>query len=153
MWSTRTAKYTEQIADGRVTSVTVELIEGGATLHSRTITKEEYKRSQYNAFLSYYLSHILLIHSIVANVSSSAPKLAWNDFLQILNVFMLGNKQKQESDIARVFDILDQGRRRLYNRTISLADGLISPDELRAFLSILTDEVIFNLIKIEFICF
>lgn len=66
---------------------------------------------------------------------------------------MLGNNQEQESDIALAFDILDQGRRGLFSRTISLSDGLISPDELRAFVSILTDEVIFNLIKDEFICF
>lgn len=153
MWSTRTAKYTEQIVGGRVTSVTVELIEDDVTVHSRTITKQEYKGSQYNIFLSYHLCHILLIHTIVVNVSSSVPKLEWNDFLQILNVFMLGNNQKQESDIARAFDILDQGRRRLYNRTISLSDGLISSDELKAFLLILTDEVIFTQRKIEFICF
>ncbi|UJR34768.1 hypothetical protein I4U23_027547 [Adineta vaga] len=119
MWSIRTAKYKAQVVDGQITSVTVELIEDGATIHSRTITQEEYQR---------------------ASVSSSVPKLAWDDFLQVLQVFMLGNNQEQESDIARVFDILDQGRRGLYNRTSSLSDGLISPDELRAFLSILTDE-------------
>lgn len=45
MWSTRTAKYQEQIANDRVKSVTVELIEDGITVHSRTITKEEYKQS------------------------------------------------------------------------------------------------------------
>ncbi|CAF4172856.1 unnamed protein product, partial [Adineta steineri] len=75
-----------------------------------------------------------------AKVSSSAPKLAWDDFLQVLQVFMLGNHQEQELDIKRAFDILDQCSRGLYGRTVSLADGLISPDELRAFLSILTDE-------------
>ncbi|UJR18953.1 hypothetical protein I4U23_022082 [Adineta vaga] len=119
MWSIRTAKYKEQVTDGQITSVTVELIEDGVVIHSRTVTKQEYKR---------------------ANVSSSVPKLAWNEFIQVLQVFMLGNNQERESDIARAFDILDQGRRGLYNRTISLSDGLISPDELRAFFSILTDE-------------
>jgi len=152
IWSIGIAKYKEQIVNGHVTSVTVELIEDGVIVHSRTITEQEYKRSQYNLFLGYHLCNVLLIHSIVANVSSSAPKLAWNEFLQVLQVFVLGNDQEQESDIARAFDILDQGRRGLYGRTISLSDGLISPDELRAFLSILTDEVIFNLIKAEFIC-
>ena len=44
-WSVRTAKYTTQLADGDATSVTVELIEDGATIHSRTITKQEYRRS------------------------------------------------------------------------------------------------------------
>ncbi|CAF4348046.1 unnamed protein product, partial [Adineta steineri] len=53
---------------------------------------------------------------------------------------MLGNNQEQESNIAHAFDILDQGKRGLYNRTTRLSDGLISPDELRAFLSTLTDE-------------
>ena len=81
------------------------------------------------------------------SVTSSSPKLAWADFLQVLHVFMLGNQQEWESDITRAFDILDQGRRGLYARHINLRDGLISPDELRAFLSILTDEVIFNLMK------
>ncbi|CAF4153605.1 unnamed protein product [Adineta steineri] len=119
MWSIRTAKYKAQLTHGQITSVTVELIEDGVTIHSRTITQEEYQR---------------------ANVSSSAPKLAWDDFLQVLQVFMLGNNQERESDIARAFDILDQGKRGLYNRTTSLSDGLISPDELRAFLSTLTDE-------------
>ncbi|CAF1339324.1 unnamed protein product [Adineta steineri] len=108
-----------QITDGQITSVTVELIEGGVTIHSRTITQEEYQR---------------------ANVSSSVQKLAWDDFLQVLQVFMLGNNQEQESDIARAFDIFDRGKRGLYNRTTCLPDGLISPDELRAFLSTLTDE-------------
>ncbi len=60
---------------------------------------------------------------------------------------MLGNQQERESDIARAFDILDQGRRDLFQRRINLRDGLISPDELRAFLSILTDEVVFHLIR------
>ncbi|CAF4063805.1 unnamed protein product [Adineta steineri] len=119
MWSIRTAKYKAQITDGQITSVTVELIEDGVIIHSRTITQEEYQR---------------------ANVSSSVQKLAWDDFLQVLQVFMLGNNQEQESDIAHAFDILDQGKRGLYNRTTRLSDGLISPDELRAFLSTLTDE-------------
>ncbi|CAF1630417.1 unnamed protein product, partial [Adineta ricciae] len=118
-WSVRTAKYTTQLTDGYATSVTVELIEDGLVLHSRTITEQEYNN---------------------ATISSSVPKLPWNDFLQVLRVFMLGNNQERESDISRAFDILDQGRRGLYNRTINLSDGLISPDELRAFLSILTDE-------------
>jgi len=61
---------------------------------------------------------------------------------------MLGNYQDRESDIKRAFDILDQCSRGLYGRAVRLSDGLISPDELRAFLSILTDEVIFNLMKI-----
>ncbi len=143
MWSARTAKYKEQIANGRATSVTLELIEDGVTIHSRTITEQEYKRSQYHLFISSYLYNDLLIHSIVANVSSSASR--------VVKVFMLGNNQEHESDIARAFDILDQGKRGLYSRKINLSDGLISPDELRAFLSILTDEVIFNLIKVEFI--
>lgn len=94
----------------------------------------------------------MFIHYIVANVTSSAPKLPWVDFLQVLKVFMLGNNQDQESDLEYAFDILDQGKRGLYNRTISLSDGLISPDELRAFLSVLTDEVIFHSIKTGFIC-
>ena len=64
---------------------------------------------------------------------------------------MLGNQQERESDIARAFDILDQGRRGLYNRHIKRRDGLISPDELRAFLSILTDEVGFLFHKENFI--
>ncbi|CAF4392673.1 unnamed protein product, partial [Adineta steineri] len=126
MWSISTAKYKAQATDGPITSVTVELIEDGVTIHSRTITQEEYQR---------------------ANVSSSVPKLAWDDFLQVLQVFMLGNNQEQESDIAHAFKILDQGKRGLYNRTTRLSDGLISPDELRAFLSTLTDEVLFNLIE------
>ena len=147
MWSIRTAIYKAQIADDRITSVTVELLEDGVSVHFRTITEQEYKNGQSNLFLSYHLCNLLLIHSIVATVSSSAPKLAWNDFVQVLQVFMLGNNQERESDIKRAFDILDQGRRGLYNRTVGLSDGLISPDEIRAFLSILTDEVIFNLMK------
>ncbi|CAF1456067.1 unnamed protein product [Adineta ricciae] len=119
LWSRRVAKYREQVVDGRTTSVTLELLEDGATIYTRTITKQEYRRK---------------------DVTSSAPKLAWDDFLLVLQVFMLGNSQERESDIARAFDILDQGRRGLYNRTITLSDGQISPDELRAFLSILTDE-------------
>ena len=147
MWSIRTAKYKAQITDDRITSVTVELLEDGVSVHFRTITEQEYKNGQYNLFLSYHLCNLLLIHSIVANVSSSAQRLAWNDFLQVLQVFMLGNNQERESDIKHAFDILDQGSRVLYDRTVSLSDGLISPDELRAFLSILTDEVIFHLMK------
>lgn len=84
----------------------------------------------------------MLIYSILAHVSSSAPKLPWTDFILVLKVFMLGNNQEHESDIAGAFDILDQGRKGVFGRTIELSDGLISPDELRAFLSILTDEVI-----------
>ena len=147
MWSIRTAKYKAQITDDRITSVTVELLEDGVSVHFRTITEQEYKNGQYNLFLSYHPYNLLLIHSILANVSSSAPRLAWNDFLQVLQVFMLGNNQERESDIKHAFDILDQGSRVLYDRTVSLSDGLISPDELRAFLSILTDEVIFHLMK------
>lgn len=56
---------------------------------------------------------------------------------------MMGNNQERESDIQTAFDILDQGRRGVFGRTVNLSDGLISPDELRAFLSILTDEVKF----------
>lgn len=147
MWSIRTAIYETQVTDGRITSVTVELLEYGVSVHFRRITEQEYRNGQYNLFLSYHLCNLVLIHCIVATVSSSAPKLAWNDFLQVLQVFMLGNNQERESDIKWAFDILDQGRRDLYNRTVGLSDGLISPDELRAFLSILTDEVIFNLMK------
>ena len=79
--------------------------------------------------------------SSVAHVYSAAPKLSWSDFLRVLKVFMLGSNQERESDIQNAFDILDQGRKGVFGRTISLSDGLISPDELRAFLSILTDEV------------
>ncbi len=93
------------------------------------------------------MCNLLLIHSTVEFVTSSAPKLAWADFLQVLKVFVLGNQQERETDIARAFDILDQGRRGLFSRRINLRDGLISPDELRAFLSILTDEVVFYLIR------
>jgi hypothetical protein len=147
LWSTRTAKYKTQAVDDRVSSVSVELLEDGESVHFRTITEQEYKNGQCNLFLSYHLCNLLLIHSIVAKVSSSAPKLAWNDFLQVLQVFMYGNYQDRESDIKRAFDILDQCSRGLYGRTVRLSDGLISPDELRAFLSILTDEVIFNLME------
>lgn len=119
MWSSKIAKYKENYADGRVVGVTVELIEDGFTVHSRTISENEYNRTQ---------------------VYSSAPKLAWQDFLRVLKVFMLGNNQERESDIQNAFDILDQGRKGVFGRTINLSDGLISPDELRAFLSILTDE-------------
>lgn len=147
MWSTRTAKYKVQVVDGRTTSVSVELLEDGVSVHFRTITEQEYKNGQSNLFLSYHLCNLLLIHSIVATVSSSAPKLAWNDFVQVLQVFMLGNTQERELDIKRAFDILDQCSKGLYSRTVRLSDGLISPDEIRAFLSILTDEVIFNLMK------
>ncbi|UJR12292.1 hypothetical protein I4U23_016469 [Adineta vaga] len=141
MWSTRTAKYKVQMVNDRTTSVSVELLEDGVSVHSRTITEQEYKNGQYNLFLGYHLCNLLLIHSIAAKVSSSAPKLVWEDFLQVLQVFMLGNNQEQESDIKRAFDILDQCSRGLYGRTIRLSDGLISPDELRAFLAILTDEM------------
>ena len=87
----------------------------------------------------------------VAQVYSSAPKLAWSDFLRVLKVFMLGNSQERESDIQTAFDILDQGRKGVFGRTVSISDGLISPDELRAFLSILTDEVSSDRPKIRFI--
>lgn len=93
----------------------------------------------------------MLIQSIVARVSSTAPKLPWNDFLQVLQVFMLGSDQERESDIDRAFEILDQGKRGLFGRTVGLPDGLISADELRAFLAILTDEVLFILIEATFI--
>lgn len=119
MWSSKIAKYKENVADGRVVGVTVELVEDGFTVHSRTISENEYNRTQ---------------------VYSSAPKLAWSDFLRVLKVFMLGNSQERESDIQTAFDILDQGRKGVFGRTVSISDGLISPDELRAFLSILTDE-------------
>jgi hypothetical protein len=147
MWSTRISKYKENVVNGRVESVTVELIENGQTVHYLTIREHEYQTSQYTLPLSYHLCNLLLIHSTVVSFTSSAPKLAWTDFLQVLKVFMLGNQQERESDIPRAFDILDQGRRGLYNRHINLQDGLISPDELRAFLSILTDEVAFYLIR------
>ena len=147
MWSTRTSKYKENVVAGRVESVNVELIENGHTVHYLTMRESEYQTSQYNLPLSYHLCNLLLIHYTVVSVTSSAPKLAWADFLQVLKVFMLGNQQEWESDIARAFDILDQGRRGLYNRHTKLRDGLISPDELRAFLSILTDEVVFYLIR------
>jgi len=55
MWSTRIAKYKEQVVDDHITSVIVELIEDGVTVHSRTITEKEYKRGQYNQFLSCYI--------------------------------------------------------------------------------------------------
>lgn len=55
MWSTRIAKYREQIVGERITSVTIELIDDGITVHSRTITEQEYKRGQHNLFLSYHL--------------------------------------------------------------------------------------------------
>jgi hypothetical protein len=147
MWSTRISKYKENVVYGRVESVTVELIENGQTVHYLTMRENEYQTSQYNLPLSYHLCNLLLIHSTVVSVTSSAPKLAWADFLQVLKVFMSGNQQQRESDITRAFDILDQGRRGLYDRHINLRDGLISPDELRAFLSILTDEVVFYLIR------
>ncbi|CAF1102075.1 unnamed protein product [Rotaria sordida] len=73
-------------------------------------------------------------------VYSSAPKLLWGEFVQVLKVFMLGNQQERESDIVNAFNLLDQQTRGLYGRPVSLPDGLISPDELRAFLSILCDE-------------
>ena len=44
MWSTRIAKYTENVVDGRISNVTVELIEDGFTIHSRTISESEYNR-------------------------------------------------------------------------------------------------------------
>lgn len=119
MWSTRIGKCKEHVVDGHAASVTFELIENGVVVYTRTITEEEYQN---------------------AHVYSSAPKLSWKDFLHVLQVFMLGNDQERESDINEAFDILDQGRRGLYGRTVSLPDGRISPDELRAFLSILTDE-------------
>ncbi len=147
LWSTRTSKYKTQAVDDRVISVSVELLEDEVSVYSRTITEQEYKNGQYNLFLSYHLCNLLLIHSIVANVSSSVPKLAWNNFLQVLQVFMLGNNQEQESEIERAFSILDQYSRNLRGRTVNQSDGQISPDELRAFLSILTDEVIFNLME------
>jgi hypothetical protein len=147
LWSTRVAKYRESVVNGRVESVTVELIENGQTVHYFTISASEYQTSQYHLPLSCHLCNLLLIHSTVEFVTSSAPKLAWDDFLQVLKVFVLGNQQERESDIAGAFDILDQGRRGLFQRRINLRDGLISPDELRAFLSILTDEVVFYLIR------
>jgi len=119
MWSLKIAKYKENHVDGRTVGVTVELIEDGMTVGSRTISENEYNRAQ---------------------VYSSAPKLSWSDFLRVLKVFMMGNNQERESDIQTAFDILDQGRRGVFGRTVNLSDGLISPDELRAFLSILTDE-------------
>ncbi|CAF1158151.1 unnamed protein product [Rotaria sordida] len=120
MWSSRYAKYTENIVGGRIGSVTVQLIEDGIPVHSLKITEQQY-------------------HSMP--VYSSAPKLLWGEFVQVLKVFMLGNQQERESDIVNAFDLLDQQTRGLYGRPVSLPDGLISPDELRAFLSILCDEV------------
>ena len=51
MWSTRTTKYKEDITNGRIVSVTTELIEDGTMVHSRTITEHEYQESQYHLFL------------------------------------------------------------------------------------------------------
>ena len=65
---------------------------------------------------------------------------------------MLGNDQENDSDIQHAFDILDQQRRGFYDRQISIPDGLISPEELKAFLSILTDDVNFILRKEYLIC-
>ncbi len=125
----------------------MELIENGRTVHILTLSENEYQTSQYHLPLSYDFCNLFLIHSTVEFVTSSAPKLAWADFVQVLKVFVLGNQQERESDIARAFNILDQGSRGLYGRRINLRDGLISPDELRAFFSILTDEVVFYLIR------
>lgn len=44
MWSTRTAKYRETVTDDRVSDVTVELIEDGVTIHSRSINESEYNQ-------------------------------------------------------------------------------------------------------------
>ncbi|UJR11933.1 hypothetical protein I4U23_016111 [Adineta vaga] len=118
-WSTRTSKFRESIQDGRIIAVTVELNEGGRTVHSRTITEHEYQGKR---------------------VHSSAPKLAWLDFVQVLKAFMMGNHQERSSDIDHAFSILDQQARGLYGRSINISDGRISPEELQAFLSILTDQ-------------
>jgi len=147
LWSTRVAEYKENVVNGRLEGVTVEFIENGEIVHYFTISASEYQTSQYHLTLSYDLCNLFLIHSTVEFVTSSAPKLAWADFLQVLKVFVSGNQQERESDIARAFDILDQGGRGLFERRINLRDGLISPDELRAFFSIFTDEVVFYLIR------
>lgn len=135
--------------NGHVVSVLVELIEDGLTVHSRTISENEYERSQYQMKCYWSLAHTSCIYSVLVQVYSSAPKLPWNEFLQVLKVFMLGNNQERESDIMTAFNILDQGRRGTFGRNISLSDGLISPDELRAFLSVLTDEVIATFVPKE----
>lgn len=48
MWSLKIAKYKENHADGRTVSVTVELIEDGMTVGSRTISENEYNRGEFN---------------------------------------------------------------------------------------------------------
>ena len=107
------------------------------------------------SIIYFYVCHlysISLIHYTIEDVYSSAPKLVWSDFVQVLKVFMSGQNQEHESDIERAFGILDQQKRGVLGRLVNRGDGLISPDELRAFLSILTDEVIFNLIQEEGLC-
>lgn len=147
MWSHLTPKYIENIVNGTIASVTLELLQNNVIVHSQTITEQEYQGSQYNLFFSYHLYSLLLIHCTLEHVYSSAPKLAWTEFVQVLKIFMLANKQEHEFDIERAFNMLDQQKKGLYGRPVNIPDGKISPDELRAFLSILTDEVVLNLIK------
>jgi hypothetical protein len=53
---------------------------------------------------------------------------------------MLANEQGRQSDVDKAFRILDQQSQGRYG-TQNVADGLISADELRAFLAIICPEV------------
>lgn len=120
------------------------MLYGTQPVFTGSITKHEYDASQYNLFLSYHLFILLLIRYTVERVTSKAPKLSWNNFAKVLKVFLKANQEAHQSEINEAFKILDQQATDIHGHTVKRPDHRISPDEFRAFLSILLDdEVIF----------
>ncbi|CAF1165152.1 unnamed protein product [Rotaria magnacalcarata] len=116
LWSTRISRFIEDKTCGRITSVTLELLEGNLLVYHRTMTENEYN---------------------TIPVCTSSSKLPWSNFIRVLKVLMLANRQEHQSNIDEAFAILDQQRKTTCGSNANIPDGLISSDELKAFLSII----------------
>ncbi|CAF3414122.1 unnamed protein product [Rotaria socialis] len=116
LWSTRTSRFIEDRSGGRTTSVTLELLEGSLCVYHRRMTEDEYN---------------------IIPVCTSAKKLPWSNFIHVLKVLMLADRQERQSNIDEAFAILDQQTKLTSGSNTNIPDGLISSDEFRAFLSII----------------